>query len=357
MRLSRYFAFTALAIALLPGGNVFCGDPRTGPDLVVKEVKVIQAKQGTPVLVDVTLGNQGTEAIPKGPHIAASVYDVDAKPRKLLGYTFTAEGIPVGGAHTLTVPLDPKLAGGKHNVRAVADDVHRIAELDTTNNEADFEIDVTPRGPEDASTPLPINVGKNQRNLARIKQGPVGLLFLGDSITEYLPIVGKPTWAKFAAYHPAAFGVSGDNTEHLLWRITHGELDGIDPKAVVILIGTNNIGHIQAEKPEWVAGGIKKIVETVHEKLPKAKVVVMGVFPRGSKGLDPIRKKVAGINQGVVELDDGKATRVLDIGKSFLDAKGDIPKDLMGDALHPTPKGYEVWYAAMWPTLEKFLAE
>jgi lysophospholipase L1-like esterase len=212
-----------------------------------------------------------------------------------------------------------------------------------------------PRTPESAVTPNDRNHKRHESFLARIKEGPVGLLFLGDSITDFFPGRGKDTWAKFAPYHPADFGISAERTEDVLWRITNGELDGIDPKAVVIMIGTNNIGHFADEKPEWAAAGIKKIVETVRAKLPKAKVLLLGVFPRGATKEDGMRKKVAEINALIKDYGDGKEVFYLDIGDKFLDAQGNLPKDIMPDALHPNAKGYEIWYDAMWPTLEKLL--
>lgn len=213
-----------------------------------------------------------------------------------------------------------------------------------------------PRTEEDAVTPTVKNPERHEQFLARIKEGPVGLLFLGDSITDAWPRRGQPSWDRFAAYHPADFGISGDRTEHVLWRITNGELVGIDPKAVVIMIGTNNIGHSADEKPEWAAGGVKKIVDTVHEKLPRAKILLLAVFPRGAKNSDA-RSRVEATNRIIAGLGDGKTIHYLDIGQSFLDPNGEIPKDVMPDGLHPTEKGYDIWYSAMWPTLEKLLRE
>jgi lysophospholipase L1-like esterase len=213
-----------------------------------------------------------------------------------------------------------------------------------------------PRTPADAVTPAVKNPERHEGFLARVKQGPVGLLFLGDSITDAWPRRGKASWDKFAPYDPADFGISGDRTEHVLWRITHGELEGIDPKVVVIMIGTNNIGHFADEKPEWAANGVKKILDTVHAKLPKAKVLLLAVFPRGAKDSDA-RKKVEAINGIICGFAEGQKTTYLDIGKKFLDANGELPKDIMPDALHPNEKGYDIWYDAMWPTLEKLLRD
>jgi lysophospholipase L1-like esterase len=212
------------------------------------------------------------------------------------------------------------------------------------------------RTEKSAVTPEIKDPNRHTQFLARIKQGPVGLLFLGDSITDGWPHGGKDSWAKFAKYQPADFGISGDRTEHVLWRITNGELEGIDPKLVVIMIGTNNIGHFGDETPEWAAGGVKKIVDVVHAKLPKAKVLLLSVFPRDAKGSDH-RKKVEAINAIISKLDDGKKTFYLDVTKSFLDADGNIPKEIMPDSLHPNAKGYNIWFDAMQPTLEKLWKE
>ncbi|HEX3133576.1 MAG TPA: GDSL-type esterase/lipase family protein [Planctomycetota bacterium] len=211
------------------------------------------------------------------------------------------------------------------------------------------------RTPESSITPNNRNPKRHDSFMARIKQGPVGLLFLGDSITDGWPGRSKETWAKFDAYHQADFGVSGERTEDVLWRITNGELDGIDPKAVVIMIGTNNIGHFNEEKPEWVAAGVKKILEVVHEKLPKAKILLLGVFPRGATKDDGKRQKVDAINALIKEFNDGKVVTYLDIGPKFLDAQGNLPKEIMPDALHPNAQGYQIWYDAMWPVLEPML--
>lgn len=212
-----------------------------------------------------------------------------------------------------------------------------------------------PRTPADAVTPAVKNPERHEKFLARIKQGPVGLLFLGDSITDAWPGRGKDTWAKFAPYQPADFGISGDRTEHVLWRITHGELDGIDPKVVVLMIGTNNVGHFGDEKPEWAAAGVKQILDTVQQKLPQAKVLLLAVFPRDRKD-SSMRQRVDQINVLIAKLADGQRTVYLDINKKFLDSAGEIPRDIMPDGLHPNAKGYEIWYNAMQPTLEKLLA-
>jgi beta-glucosidase len=212
----------------------------------------------------------------------------------------------------------------------------------------------TPRTPEDAVTPKIKNPERHDQFLYRIKEGDIGLLFMGDSITDFWPRVGEYSWLKFAPYKPADFGISGDSTEHVLWRITHGELDGINPKVVVLMIGTNNIGHAPADQPEWAAAGVVKIVQTIREKLPDSRILLLGVFARDTPG-SVHRNAVASINEIISKLDDGKMIRYLDIGRVFLDADGNIPTDVMRDKLHPTAKGYDLWYEAMHPLLDEMM--
>jgi beta-glucosidase len=211
------------------------------------------------------------------------------------------------------------------------------------------------RTPQSASTPNNRNQVRHDQFLRRIASGPVGLLFLGDSITDLWPHRHKETWEKFAPYQPANFGISAERTEDLLWRVSNGELDGIAPKAVVILIGTNNLGHFHDEKPEWVANGIKEILTVVHAKVPKARILLLGIFPCGATKDDPVRIKLDAVNAQIRKFHDGKIVTYLDLGPKFTDAKGVLRKDLMPDGLHPNGDGYQVWYDAMWPVLEPML--
>lgn len=214
----------------------------------------------------------------------------------------------------------------------------------------------TPAARTEASavTPAIKDQHRHEQFLSRIKEGEINLLFLGDSITDGWPRGGEWTWLKFAPYHPANFGISGDRTEHVLWRIQNGELEGIHPKVAVIMIGTNNIGQNESEKPEWAAAGVKKILDVVHEKLPSTKVLLLGVFPRDVKANEKRAATVA-INEIISKYGDGDKTQYLDIGQVFLDASGEIPNDVMPDRLHPSAKGYELWYNAMAPTLDKMM--
>jgi beta-glucosidase len=196
---------------------------------------------------------------------------------------------------------------------------------------------------------------KHEEFLARRTAGPIGVLFLGDSITEGWSGGGKAVWAKYYAPLDAAnFGIGGDKTQHVLWRIDNGELDGISPKLVILLIGTNNIGY----PAEEILQADEKIIQEIHDKLPQSKLLILAIFPRADKRAgSPVlmQAKIKEVNKGLATLDDGSKTRFLDVGNVFLDADGNIPHDLMKDSLHPTDKGYQIWADAMNPLLNEML--
>ncbi len=171
------------------------------------------------------------------------------------------------------------------------------------------------------------------------------MVFLGDSITAGWNR-NKEIWDKaFGAYEPVNFGIGGDRTQHVLWRITNGELDGIKPKAFVVMIGTNNSG---ADPADGIAKGVTKIVETLREKQPQAKILLLAVFPRGEKPEgNAARAKLAEVNQIISKLDDGKHVHYLDIGTKFTQVDGSLTKDIMPDFLHLSPAGYQIWADAI----------
>lgn len=192
---------------------------------------------------------------------------------------------------------------------------------------------------------------QHQDFLARGKAGPIGALFIGDSITHGW-VSPKDIWAKvFGAYNPANFGISGDKTQHVLWRIENGELEGISPKVVVLMIGTNNIGS----SVEEIVRGDKKIADEIHARLPDARLLLLGIFPRAARADDPARSKIKAVNLELARLDDGAKTRYLDIGAKFLDAEGNLPRAIMPDFLHPNHAGYQIWADAMGPLLDEMM--
>jgi lysophospholipase L1-like esterase len=187
-------------------------------------------------------------------------------------------------------------------------------------------------------------------------RGDVDLLFLGDSITQGWN--NNRVWQRFYTPRRAAnFGIGGDRTQHVLWRLGHGEVDSIRPKVVVLLIGTNNIG---ANTNEEVYEGVKAIIETLRTKLPETRVLLLGILPKGrtrprDAETDEVDPRVAAVNQRIATLDDGKLIRYLDLGPTFLNADGKIPRELMADFLHLSTRGYRAWADAMEPTLWEML--
>lgn len=181
-------------------------------------------------------------------------------------------------------------------------------------------------------------------------KGGIDVLFLGDSITDGWRLdPAKKIWdERFAPLKAANFGISGDRTQHVLWRIQAGEMDGITPKVVVLMIGTNNIGQRDPEPTASAAAGVKAIVEEVLKKSPKTKVLLLAVFPKAEKAGDYSRTMVKELNDAIAKLDDGgKTVRYLDIGAKFLSADGSISKEVMPDFLHLSGKGYQIWADAI----------
>lgn len=192
--------------------------------------------------------------------------------------------------------------------------------------------------------------------LKRAKEGPIDVLFLGDSITQGWNDAGKASWEKsFAPLKAANFGIGGDMTQQVLWRITEGkELEGVQPKAVVLMIGTNNFG-LGNHSPAEVTKGVTAIVETLKTKLPTAKILLLAIFPRDAKPGTPFRQKITAVNEQLIKLADGKTVRYLDLGPKFLAADGGLPKEIMPDYLHLSPRGYEIWAEAIEAPLAEML--
>ncbi len=192
----------------------------------------------------------------------------------------------------------------------------------------------------------------HEKFLSQAKKGDIDLLFLGDSITQGWN--NNEVWRRhFGPRKAANFGIGGDRTEHVLWRIQNGELEGIAPKVTVLMIGTNNSG---ANTPEEIAQGITAIVDEIRKRLPNTKILLLGVFPRGEKPA-AIRDRLKAVNDKIAKLNDGSHVRFLDIGAAFLNEDGTISRKIMPDFLHLSREGYRKWADAMEPTLWSMLDE
>lgn len=177
------------------------------------------------------------------------------------------------------------------------------------------------------------------------------IVFDGDSITNRWEHTGRDQWKAHFEGRAADFGIEGDRVENILWRLSKGQVDGIDPKVVVIMIGTNNSGRDTAER---IAEGITKVVAEYEKRCPKAHIVLMGIFPRGETAEDGGRKKVAAVNEIIKSLDDGKKVTFIDISGKMIQPDGTISRDMMPDFVHPTAKGYEIWAEAILPVVQKY---
>ena len=182
--------------------------------------------------------------------------------------------------------------------------------------------------------------------VAKAKEGNIDLLLHGDSITDWwqqdanLPMFNK----YFGNIRTANFAVAGDTTQGVLWGLRNGEGQGFQPKAVMLMIGTNNTG--QSTGPE-IAEGVGAVVMELRRNFPSAKILLLAIFPRALPG-DPVRDKIVEVNQIISRLDDKKNVFYMDIGQKFLDDKGVfLPDSFRPDNLHPQAKGYDIWGEAV----------
>lgn len=196
---------------------------------------------------------------------------------------------------------------------------------------------------------------RHDRCVAQTKAGGFDIAFLGDSITQGWEDGGKATWeALFAPLKAANFGFSGDRTEHVLWRLDNGEIVGANPKLIVIMIGTNNVGH-GSSNAEQTADGVRAIVGKLRSALPKSKILLLGVFPRSASATDPLRVATARATELFAPLHDGKQVFFLDAGKHFRRADGSLRSTLMPDLLHLNRDGYAVWGKAIEADVRRLL--
>lgn len=223
-----------------------------------------------------------------------------------------------------------------------------------------------------AIQPVPRDAGwvKRHESFNEIsKKGEAPLVFLGDSITQGWGGKGKAAWEKHYTTRKAAnFGIGGDRTEHVLWRLANGNFDGLSPKLIVLMIGTNNTGHVGRPQKELndaiyhctaeeTAEGVKQIVETLKKKCPTSKILLLGIFPRGEKPADAMRKQNEATNAIISKLADGKTVEFLDIGQTFLQPDGTLTREIMPDLLHLSEAGYDKWADAIEPKIKAALGE
>lgn len=209
-----------------------------------------------------------------------------------------------------------------------------------------------------AVKPVPRSGGWMKRHESfnqRVALGKVDLVLIGDSITHGWEGKGKTVWGKFYGKRNAVnLGIGGDRTQHVIWRLDNGNVKGISPKVAVVMIGTNNSGN---NSPEEIADGLAAITKQLRTKLPKTKVLLLGVFPRGANKDDGRRQVNEKANAIFKKLADGKHVHYLDIGDKFLEPDGTLTRKIMPDLLHLSVDGYTIWAESIEPTLKKLMGE
>lgn len=279
---------------------------------------------------------------------------------------YTLDGAdPIAKSNPYLAPID-LASGGTLKARTFAKDRKTMSEAGQTTFEPlpghkplpSTVVPVT----QDRSWPSYDWAKRHELTSAAVKKAKPQILFIGDSITHFFggeqfdsyTMRGQQTWGEFYAPRNAGnLGFGWDKTENVLWRLQHGAVDGIAPKLVVIMIGTNNTGTCSA--PD-IATGIESIVLEFNQRLPQSKILLLGIFPRGEKP-NPQREKIAEINGIIAKLNGTHNVTFLDIGPKFLTPEGLITKDIMPDFLHPNEKGYRIWAEAIEPTVKQLMGE
>jgi lysophospholipase L1-like esterase len=181
----------------------------------------------------------------------------------------------------------------------------------------------------------------------------IRLILLGDSITHGWEDKGRTVWDRHFGDIPTLnLGFSGDRTENVLWRLQHGEVDGLEPDLVVVMIGTNNTGH-RMDPPAAIAAGVRAILAELDNRLPDSEVLLLAIFPRSAEASDPQRANNREANRLLKELAAETGVGFADFNAAFLESSGTLGEDIMPDLLHPNEVGYEIWARQLEPFVAK----
>ncbi len=203
----------------------------------------------------------------------------------------------------------------------------------------------------------------HQQMVANLKKGRIDVYFCGDSITRRWRATDYPqfleNWNKnFYGWNAANYGWGADAIQNILWRMQNGELDGVNPKLIVLLAGTNNVGTFAASDPKIanITKGIKALLDTMRAKAPKTTIIVMGILPRND-GPNPtaLVASINKINENIEKMADGKMIRYLNINDKLADKDGKLLEGVTVDRLHLSLKGYQIWADALKPIFTELL--
>lgn len=213
-----------------------------------------------------------------------------------------------------------------------------------------------PAGANTAAFPVPrvewLGRVKSNNAKAAPSAGSIQLIFDGDSITDGWQGGGAAVWAsRYGKLDAFDFGISGDRTEHVLWRLSQGQMNGIHPKLIAIMIGTNNLG---SNTDTQIADGVKAVVDDYRKRCPDATILLQGIFPRGHEADSPFRARIKAINKIIAGYADGKKVLFIDFGDKFLEPDGTLSPEIMPDFLHPNAKGYQIWADAIQPVIDQY---
>ena len=222
------------------------------------------------------------------------------------------------------------------------------------------------RWPADRATPRTDgnSMLAHRQLLEKRSKGKIDVFFMGNSITRRWGATDYPQllahWREsFHGWNAANFGWGADGIEHMLWRIENGELDGVNPKVIVLLAGTNNVGRVPGgdAKVADIGRGLRALVSMMRRKAPNATIVLTGIFPREDSlpTAPAINAEIARINRGLAAMADGRTIRYVDVTDRLTSADGRLRTELFMDALHPNVRGYQVWAEALKPVLRELL--
>jgi beta-glucosidase len=198
--------------------------------------------------------------------------------------------------------------------------------------------------------------GQKLREIAE-KGASIDLVFIGDSITQGLerPGSAKIVAEAFPGKTILNLGYNADKTENVLWRLRNGEIDGLSPEAVILMIGTNNAAH-RRESPQVTSKAIDRIIGDLRAQLPKSKIILLSIFPRTDGPSLTLQQINQQTNALLPSLSDGKTIFHLDLNQVFLDANGQVPEEILPDQLHPSDKGNGLWIQVLKNRLDQILA-
>lgn len=215
--------------------------------------------------------------------------------------------------------------------------------------------------PDYSREQLDVWLRRHEALVERARQGGIDLAFFGDSLTDGWRKQGRAAWdAHFEPLRAANFGLPGDRTQQVLWRMHHGELDGYSPRAIVLLIGTNNLdpglgepSPLPRNSPEEIVDGVRTILRYAKHRLPETRILLHGLLPRGAAG-DPVRKEISAVNAGLRQLDNG-TVHYVDAGAALLQEDGSPHTSFAADRLHITSEGYRRWAQFLTPRLRALM--